>query len=178
MPTAAPANDLRVSRSTATAAAACAGVFGDTETAGCGAIGLGFIPLPTSDVVGRRGRTVLQLVASEPPRDTRLGVRFPPPPPRLPTCTRCCAAYKAALLHGGRSVTATRWSVTPQSTGSTPSDRPNALVAQRMVHRFPGPGVAGSSPARGARTNPCSSTDRASAYEAVDGSSILSRGAT
>ena len=80
------------------------------------------------------------------------------------------------LTHGGRGVTATRWSVTPQSTGSTPSDRPNALVAQWIAHRFPGPEVAGSSPAKGAHTNPCSSTERVSVYEAEDGSSILSRG--
>ena len=74
---------------------------------------------------------------------------------------------QVGTLHGGRGVTATRWSVTPQSTGSTPSDRPNALVAQRIAHRFPGPAVAGSSPAKGtAPPNPCSSTDRAPAYEA------------
>jgi hypothetical protein len=56
------------------------------------------------------------------------------------------------------------------------STRPNTLVAQRIAHRFPGPAVAGSSPAEGARTNPCSSTERVSVYEAEDGSSILSRG--
>jgi hypothetical protein len=84
-----------------------------------------------------------------------------------------------SLSHGGRGVTATRWSVTPQSMGSTPSDRPNALVAQRIAHRFPGPGVAGSNPADGTSrnaTNPCSSTERVPVYEAEDGSSILSRG--
>src|SRR6478736_6628478 len=79
-------------------------------------------------------------------------------------------------VHGGRGVAATQRTVTPQSTGSTPSDRPNALVAQWMAHRFPGPEVAGSSPAKGAHTNPCSSTERVSVYEAEDGSSILSRG--
>ena len=56
--------------------------------------------------------------------------------------------------YGGRGVTATRWTVTPQSMGSTPSDRPNAFVAQRIALRFPGPGVAGSSPAKGTRATP------------------------
>ena len=52
-------------------------------------------------------------------------------------------------MHGGRGVVATRWTVTPESMGSTPSDRPNALVAQWRAHRLPKPGVAGSSPAEG-----------------------------
>ena len=83
-------------------------------------------------------------------------------------------------VHGGRGVAATQRTVTPQSTGSTPSDRPNALVAQWTAHRFPEPGVAGSSPAKGAchHESPCSSTDRVPAYEAGGGSSILSRGTT
>jgi hypothetical protein len=55
---------------------------------------------------------------------------------------------------GGRSVAATRWTVTPQSMGSTPSGRPNALVAQRITHRFPEPGIAGSNPAGGTRARP------------------------
>ena len=94
---------------------------------------------------------------------TRLGVRIPPSPP----------------VHGGRGVVATRWTVTPESMGSTPSDRPNALVAQWRAHRLPKPGVAGSSPAEGAEQcyYLCSSTDRAPVYEAGNGSSILSRGA-
>jgi hypothetical protein len=91
----------------------------------------------SSDNHRRRGRTVMQLGANEPPRHTRLGVRVPPPPQRHP--------------HGGRGVTATQWSVTPQLMGSTPSDRPKALVAQWIAHRFPEPEVAGSNPAKGAR---------------------------
>ena len=54
-------------------------------------------------------------------------------------------------VHGDRGVVATRWNVTPQSMGSTPSDRPNALVAQWRAHRLPEPAVAGSSPAEGAQ---------------------------
>ena len=38
--------------------------------------------------------------------------------------------------------------------GSTPAGRPKALVAQWIAHRFPGPGVAGSSPAEGTRAMP------------------------
>jgi hypothetical protein len=48
----------------------------------------------------RRGRKVMQLGANEPPRDTRLGVRLPPPP-------RDCSQCAAHSLHGGRGVTAT-----------------------------------------------------------------------
>jgi hypothetical protein len=96
--------------------------------------------IPPRTTTRRRGRTVMQLGANEPPRHTRLGVRVPPPPRRHP--------------HGGRGVTATQWSVTPQLMGSTPSDRPKALVAQWIAHRFPEPAVAGSSPAKGTPAMP------------------------
>ena len=98
---------------------------------------------PLAQHIGRRGRTVLQLVASESAASHAVGGSNP-----------SASATGNSPSHGGRGVAATRWSVTSQSMGSTPSDRPNALVAQRIAHRFPGPGVAGSNPAEGTRATP------------------------
>src|SRR5262245_48497019 len=103
--------------------------------------GRGSIPL-FSTLFGGVAERSMQLVANEPPCWYAAGGSSPSASAR--------PGDFSSPVHGGRGVAATRWTVTPQSMGSTPSDRPNALVAQRRVHRLPKPAVAGSIPVEGA----------------------------
>jgi hypothetical protein len=85
-------------------------------------------------------RTVPQ--PQEPRRDARIGIAHTLTaapvgrPADLATQQQLCYPWRA----DGR--------------GKIPANGHNALVAQRIEHRFPKPGVAGSSPAGGAK-NPC-----------------------